>query len=83
MVPSTWPPQQTPPTTIEEQVAQLQHLVAAHEAVQVLKHELAVLAHESPPFWDGVVSDAERISARLRSVISDTSAVITGKVRPS
>ncbi len=85
MVPSTWPPrqeQETPTATIEEKVAQLQHLLAAHEAAQVLKHELMALAKASPEFWDAVVSDAERISSRLRSVISDTGAVITGKVRP-
>jgi len=75
-------PQETPTSQIEERVAQLQHLIAAHEAAQKLKHEVMALATESPQFWDPVLSDAESISARVRRVIQDTGVIITGKLRP-
>jgi hypothetical protein len=73
----------TAPIDFDAKVAQLQHLLAAHEAAQALKRELAALAAESPAFWEEVLSEAEHISTQVRMVIHDTGEVITGTVPPA
>jgi hypothetical protein len=70
----------TAPLDVEARVARLHHLIAAHEAVQTLKHELTDLAAEAPAVWDVALSDAERISVKVRSIIHDADLVITGEV---